>query len=337
MIPWGGVSIIIPIYNGEKYIKRCLQSVLDQTYPNYEVLLIDDGSTDGSASLCDQYAEKDERIIAFHKENGGVSSARNKGLEMASKDYVAFVDVDDLMDRRYLEVLLKDAVDFQADIVCCGVHEILDNYDGKDTGRLRKVTDNRIVNSIDEYYNDYFKEYSDDWFYGRTVWGCIIQMNLARRETFSDLSFSEDTEYMMKLFSHSPRTFLDSYQGYYYIRWESSATNRTPTLDIKRKENDVALYKTILNLCNVHGNEELIGKACQRYALGVYVVLSSYIKHDDYLLYRSSDEKIENLIDEVKGSKISPKFKFVFNLYSLSKLAYWVIFGVLISVKEKLA
>ena len=89
------ISIIVPVYNVEDYIRPCLDSILAQTYTNFEAILVDDGSKDGSGSVCDEYAEKDSRFIVVHKENGGVSSARNKGLEIAKGEYIAFVDSDD--------------------------------------------------------------------------------------------------------------------------------------------------------------------------------------------------------------------------------------------------
>ena len=91
------LSIIIPVYNVKPYLDRCVQSVLAQSYSNMELILIDDGSTDGSSLLCDKWAAKDSRIIVIHKENGGVSSARNAGLEMYKGEYLTFIDPDDFL------------------------------------------------------------------------------------------------------------------------------------------------------------------------------------------------------------------------------------------------
>ena len=98
-------SIIIPVYNVEKYLKRCLDSVIQQKFNNFEVLLIDDGSTDRSLSICQEYANKDSRIKVFHKENGGVSTARNLGLEKAQGKWITFIDSDDWITKDYFEVL----------------------------------------------------------------------------------------------------------------------------------------------------------------------------------------------------------------------------------------
>ena len=94
---WKKVSVIIPIYNDEKYLEQCLDSVIKQTYKNLEIILIDDGSTDRTPEICEQYRERDSRIRVFHKKNGGVGSSRNAGLAMATGDYVLFVDDDDFI------------------------------------------------------------------------------------------------------------------------------------------------------------------------------------------------------------------------------------------------
>ena len=102
------VSFIIPVYNVQKYLSRCLESVLQQTYHNTEILLINDGSQDNSLAICEDYQKKDNRIQIINKENGGVSSARNTGLRIASGKYITFVDADDYVKEIYIETLITD-------------------------------------------------------------------------------------------------------------------------------------------------------------------------------------------------------------------------------------
>ena len=97
------ISVIIPVYNTEKFLHRCIDSILTQTYTDFELLLIDDGSKDSSGSICDEYAEKDSRVRVFHKENGGVSSARNLGLDNAWGEWITFVDSDDYIEENFLK------------------------------------------------------------------------------------------------------------------------------------------------------------------------------------------------------------------------------------------
>lgn len=102
------ISVIVPVYNVEQYLPRCIESILAQTYNDFELLLINDGSSDNSGNICDEYAKNNSRVRVFHKENGGVSSARNMGLDNAQGEYVVFVDSDDFIRNKYLEILLLD-------------------------------------------------------------------------------------------------------------------------------------------------------------------------------------------------------------------------------------
>ena len=114
------VSVIIPAYNIEDYIGRCLDSVLSQTYKNLEILVVDDGSSDCTGEILDDYEKKDQRIRVIHKENGGVSSARNIGIEAATGDYIGFVDGDDLMEPEMYKTLVNLLKEENADIAHCG-------------------------------------------------------------------------------------------------------------------------------------------------------------------------------------------------------------------------
>lgn len=116
------ISIIIPIYNAEKYLDECLSSVLQQTYKDFEVIMVDDGSKDGSASICQAFAMSDPRFVYIHKENGGVSSARNKGLDVARGEFISFVDSDDWISENYVETFLRYGT--EADITFFGLTAI---------------------------------------------------------------------------------------------------------------------------------------------------------------------------------------------------------------------
>jgi len=111
------VSIIVPIYKVEPYLRRCLDSIINQTYTNLEIILVDDGSPDGCPQICDEYAAKDKRIVVIHKENGGLSDARNAGLDICKGEYISFVDSDDWVDVEYIEELIKPNSKNQYDIV----------------------------------------------------------------------------------------------------------------------------------------------------------------------------------------------------------------------------
>lgn len=115
------ISVIIPVYKTEQYLVRCVESVMRQTYANLEIILVDDGSPDGCPKICDEYASKDSRIKVIHKENGGLSDARNCGLDVATGDLIGFVDSDDFIKPEMFEVLCKSLYENSADISVCGI------------------------------------------------------------------------------------------------------------------------------------------------------------------------------------------------------------------------
>lgn len=125
------ISVIIPIYNVEKYLPKCIESILNQTYTNLEIILINDGSTDNCKKICDNYAKIDSRIIAIHKKNGGVSSARNIGLDICKGNYISFIDPDDYINPNMYEKMINIAISKKIDIVSCNYEKINSNGNTK--------------------------------------------------------------------------------------------------------------------------------------------------------------------------------------------------------------
>lgn len=121
------VSVIVPIYKVEAYLEKCIKSIQNQTYTDLEIILVDDGSPDGCGAICDRYAEADKRIRVIHKENGGLSDARNCGLDAATGEFIAFVDSDDFIHPQMVEILLHNAVQKEADIAVCLFKEVTEN------------------------------------------------------------------------------------------------------------------------------------------------------------------------------------------------------------------
>lgn len=134
------VSIIVPIYNVEKYLDRCVQSLIHQTLKNIEIILVDDGSPDNCPAMCDEYAKQDNRIKVVHKKNAGLGMARNSGIEVATGEFVAFVDSDDYVDTSMFELLYKEALKTQADAVFCAYQIHDKNRNGEILFSKKKVT-----------------------------------------------------------------------------------------------------------------------------------------------------------------------------------------------------
>ena len=174
------ISIIIPIYNCENYVKNCINSLLEQTYSNIEILLIDDGSTDNSYEVCKKFSMKDNRIKVFHKENGGVSSARNFGIKVSTGEYISFIDSDDWVDERYCEILLN-GIKKEADLSVVGFNQ---------TKEVKKITvsydDNYEVLNTNEAYRYIFREFN---FFG-FPWNKLYKKSII--ELLGDKPFDED-------------------------------------------------------------------------------------------------------------------------------------------------
>lgn len=202
------ISIIVPVYNADKYLNNCIQSILNQTYTELELLLIDDGSTDQSRSICDDYAQKDSRIRVFHKNNGGVCSARNLGLDNAKGDWIGWVDSDDYVDVRMYELLYEAAHNKNADIVYC------DYY-----GQVKSIMPPDTINKTD-FIRNYLL-----YVPVNSLWA-----TLAKREIYvkNNIRFNEnnnmgeDLLITSKLYYYADKRAYVAKELYYYMTNENS-------------------------------------------------------------------------------------------------------------------
>ena len=148
------ISVIIPAYNAGQYFNHCIESIVNQTYKNLEIIIIDDGSTDDTPKLCDEWAEKDSRIIVIHKKNGGASSARNSGLDSATGEYITFVDADDYLDLDMYEIMLNELIENNADAARCGIVREADDGSTEDWGTgnydIRVVDNKQLLADVGE-------------------------------------------------------------------------------------------------------------------------------------------------------------------------------------------
>ena len=146
------ISIIVPVYNVEEYLNRCLNSIESQTFSDFECVLVDDGSTDSSGQLCDEWEKKDERFVCFHKANGGLSDARNAGISKSNGKYVTFVDSDDWIYADYLEVLYQGIEEFGADIVSSQLIRFSNEFESDNHKRSKLIWNTYTQNEYLEYY-----------------------------------------------------------------------------------------------------------------------------------------------------------------------------------------
>lgn len=209
------LSIIIPVYNVEKYLRRCLDSVMSQSFRDYELLLVDDGSSDSSGAICDEYAVRDERIRVFHKTNGGVSSARNVGLEHAKGEWIYFVDADDEVLADGISSMLGAASGYEA---------VLASFEScnRDGERLYQTTigTNKIMSREDSIRTLYGESKTLvgvwGWLWVRLFRNEIIKKNNLRFET--NVSYNEDGLFIAEYICHisTPVRYVDSLVYRYY-------------------------------------------------------------------------------------------------------------------------
>lgn len=216
------ISVIIPIYNVQNYLEECITSVLNQTYPNFEVILVNDGSKDRSSEICEYYSAQDERIIYILQENKGVSSARNRGIEEANGDYVVFIDGDDIMDRHQLTLLYEKLVEYDADIAIGSYHQ----YSEQDGCFYIHFTDEDYIEKL--YYRDELidnlpeLEKIDVSFV--TPWGKLFKKHLFDHVKFPLNKLAEDAFIMYKLFLQCEKIIFVKKSLYMYRKHHSSQT-----------------------------------------------------------------------------------------------------------------
>ena len=189
------ISVIIPVYNVERYLRRCLNSVINQTYKDLEIILIDDGSIDSSGKICDEYSNIDERIVVIHKKNHGLSSARNKGLDVAKGKYIGFVDSDDFIHPQMYELLYKAITEKKLDMVSCKTRDTdSENVKMEQYNDIEELQKMEIVSKKDIFDNFSNKYYERIWM--------TAMHKLYKRKIFDDIRFMEGKIYEDEFIFH---------------------------------------------------------------------------------------------------------------------------------------
>lgn len=213
------VSVIIPVYNAEKFLKKTINSVLSQTYSNLEIILINDGSTDNSRLICENFKKADNRIKLINKENAGVSSARNDGINLATGTYITFVDSDDYINRNFIESAINIFKSKKVDLVKFnfykkGKHFKLKHYYSLPINEKIASNDIRIKNIV---FN------SDDLC---PCWGIVYKSSIAKKIRFDkNIKVGEDFLYVINYLKNSKTLFISNERYYYYVINQSSVTH----------------------------------------------------------------------------------------------------------------
>lgn len=270
----GLVSVIIPVYNVEKYISRCIDSVLTQTYDNYEIILVDDGSKDSSYYICKQYATANKKIKLCHKENGGVSSARNLGLKNANGEYIAFIDADDYVDDNYLKILIGGIED--SDISICGYYRV-----------CGKTVEARLVEHEITQYNK--KQFLEKILNVQNGFG-LCHMKLIRHSIIENIMFDEQLKvgedaFFMANISNKVNcvTYINEPLYYYYFNENS----------LVRAYNNQYLYNYYDAMLKMY--EYINDNKIQSDSIYNYIAYHVLLILVNYCCNRSNKEKIKSI------------------------------------------
>lgn len=267
------VSVIVPVYNVEEYLNRCIESILEQSYQDFELILVDDESPDNCGAMCDTWAEKDRRVRVIHKKNGGVSAARNAGLDIAQGKYIAFCDSDDYWEKDFLQVLVGTAEEKKYDITACG---FLHRKPKKDIECLKKKYEIGFCNSLErvDYLHRRFLKCDDGWeVCCRLFRADLIQKHNIRFCTDCG-NFAEDLGFTVKCIMQANLIGAVGECLYNYVWRPSSMMSSSTDLIRLDNMNQVSAY---LQECY---SPRILGKHWRKYcAVSHYMIMyNQYIK-----------------------------------------------------------
>lgn len=309
------ISIIVPIYNVEKYLKKCIESIINQTYKNIEIILVDDGSPDNCGKICDEYSQKDKRIIVIHKKNGGLSDARNKGIDIAKGDYLTFIDSDDFVNIDYIEKLYNSIKLNNTKLAQCGISKVNENNE-----IIEKLNyDENYIKTSHEILNELYGKHLIE---NVVVWNKMYAKELFRNIRFPVGKIHEDEFTTYKIFYSVDRISLLSDCLYNYRQTNESIIGKKfnkkrlnlldaleERMDFFKNRNEIDLYEKTLKFYI----EQL-----RLYYIKVkkYIENSKEIQQDIKRKYKIEHKKFMKIKDKTFKEMLKTKiFYFCPNLY----------------------
>lgn len=245
------ISVIIPMYNASRFIKKCITSILNQTYKNFELLIINDGSTDNSLEICNKF--NDKRIKIINQENAGCEYARLTGIQQSKGEYICFVDADDWIAKNYLETLITPAQKYNVDITCIKSYKVIDKH-----GIIK------FKNGWDNFQEkllapDELKKHNNFLIYNRifsnTIWGKLYKTSIIDKNKImpSDIFYGEDTAFNLHLSPNIKSCYLINQYKYYYRYGGNTLTNHD-----RYWRDNVKLYSEIKRMALEYNNKDLL-------------------------------------------------------------------------------
>lgn len=304
------LSIIVPVYNKEPYIDLCIQSILNQTFTDFELILINDGSTDASGARCDYYAATDERVKVIHQHNQGVSPARNAGLDVALGSYIGFVDCDDTLDADMYEVLINTAQKHHSDITICGVTKIFPNKVEAYYGTNTIISYNRM-----EALRGLFRRE-----FPRSVYDKIYKAGLLKNIRFTG-SINEDTFFNFLALNKADTIVFNDVLKYNYIIRDSSVSMSkfsSKYMDI------IAFSKRIVEICSQDA-PGLVPEAKYFDLIANLTLLNTIlmVKKESHIEeYRQVAANIKAFSGYVNKESVRKKHRYAVNMFNASPWLY---------------
>ena len=287
------ISVIVPVYNIEKYIEKCIQSVLAQTYPDFELLLINDGSTDTSGTICQKWAEKDMRIRLINKKNGGVSTARNLAIDCAKGEFFFFLDGDDWLHPECLEKMIKRMTP-EVDLVISQWEEPED--DGFDSVLITKRKNFEGIVPKSEIFRDIY----DGLFYPKVLWGKLYRKELWKNIRLKQgMIYSEDTYALLEVLENVRNLYSINEAYYYYLQRGSGVSQRLT----------IRIYEDYMKTLDFKYQ-----KSCECYTEFQEISGIEYIREAYILLELYSQEK-----DKANALRLIDKMKSVYRSANIKK------------------
>lgn len=281
------ISVIVPIYNVELYLPKCIESIINQTYKDLEIILVDDGSPDRCGEICDEYALQDARIKVIHKENGGLSDARNAGLDVANGQYVSFIDSDDFINENFYETLEDMIVRYNADIVQCEFLKV-DEYEVYDFDDVKELCDERVdlISSHSALDNLFNEKYVNTV----VVWNKLYKRCLFKEIRYPKGKINEDEYTTYKVIFNAKKIAETNRAMYYYVQRPNSIMGQG--FNLKRLDILEAYYDRVL-FFNENKLFDLEKKAREGFEATVRGLMVNVLKSNSH----NKNEILDLLID----------------------------------------
>lgn len=281
------ISVIIPVYNTENYIERCLRSIMNQTYRNLEILVVIDGSTDDSLNICKNLQKEDARIIIYEQDNQGVSKARNKGLDLATGDFIGFVDSDDFLELDMYEIMVNHLIKQNADL--CRIKAFIYNREGG-IEEISKERNTFIYNNKIDIMNVYLQNELKI-----AVWDKLFRREIVKNLRFDSELFNEDAGYVWEACQNSHKVVIDTKQLYHHIKRPIDSLTSAPF-----GEHNLTLYDYTIKNFNELIKLGYESQAYMFYFNGLFHLLKVYKRDwDNNNLSSKFEDKILKYLDEL--------------------------------------